>query len=348
MVATTTHVVAQAQDSEKRRKQTMEKAKANHLSRQLQMRLQYARLKVEHGWQRQTLNEVENLYFRHSHQRGPKPALSSLVTVTTSQPETHGQPVGSSMLSNPYSSTQSSLSFISRNTATHSVANGASISQSSETIGSQTGSSESSTPAMSCTSTIHSSTRQEPPTPRLITPTSPPKSTLSKSTASTSTNSHYTSSFGVYMTPAASSSTGPPSSSSTSSSTVTPNTHSHTTPSMYPIMTIPSSPSKSRNSSAASKSAHGKSVASSTTGTTAIATAPTAHSHSHFNFSVAAVPAMTYDAFWSNHSPSRGTSPRLATVSGNGSISSVSTSRSTPTNGQNNGPGPSSLGNQFS
>ncbi|KIM77634.1 hypothetical protein PILCRDRAFT_615634 [Piloderma croceum F 1598] len=30
------------------------------------MRLQYARLKVEHGWQRQNLNEVENLYFHHS------------------------------------------------------------------------------------------------------------------------------------------------------------------------------------------------------------------------------------------------------------------------------------------
>ena len=31
----------------------------------LQVRLAYARLKVEHGWQRQTLTEVENLYFRH-------------------------------------------------------------------------------------------------------------------------------------------------------------------------------------------------------------------------------------------------------------------------------------------
>ncbi|KIK63964.1 hypothetical protein GYMLUDRAFT_40177 [Collybiopsis luxurians FD-317 M1] len=44
-----------------------DKAKASHLSRQLQLRLQYAKLKVEHGWHKQSLNEVENLYFRRSH-----------------------------------------------------------------------------------------------------------------------------------------------------------------------------------------------------------------------------------------------------------------------------------------
>ncbi|KAH9931908.1 uncharacterized protein B0H18DRAFT_69963 [Fomitopsis serialis] len=38
---------------------------------QLRLRLQYAKLKVEHGWQRQTLNEVENLYFRHTHKSRP-------------------------------------------------------------------------------------------------------------------------------------------------------------------------------------------------------------------------------------------------------------------------------------
>ncbi|KAG1743684.1 uncharacterized protein EDB91DRAFT_1125355 [Suillus paluster] len=37
---------------QKKRKQTLERAKANHLSKQLQMRLQYAKLKVEHGWVR--------------------------------------------------------------------------------------------------------------------------------------------------------------------------------------------------------------------------------------------------------------------------------------------------------
>jgi len=34
-------------------------------SHELQIRLQYARLKVDHGWTRQTLSEVENLYFHH-------------------------------------------------------------------------------------------------------------------------------------------------------------------------------------------------------------------------------------------------------------------------------------------
>ncbi|KIJ16280.1 hypothetical protein PAXINDRAFT_168443, partial [Paxillus involutus ATCC 200175] len=38
------------------------------------MRLQYAKLKVEHGWQRQNLNEVENLYFHHSHLRNMQPS----------------------------------------------------------------------------------------------------------------------------------------------------------------------------------------------------------------------------------------------------------------------------------
>ncbi|KAF8218240.1 hypothetical protein K438DRAFT_1953065 [Mycena galopus ATCC 62051] len=52
-----------------------EKAKANHLLRQLQLRLQYARLKVDHGWQKQRLNEVENLYFRQQKQ-GPDSSSS--------------------------------------------------------------------------------------------------------------------------------------------------------------------------------------------------------------------------------------------------------------------------------
>lgn len=60
---------------QKKRKQTLERAKANHLSKQLQMRLQYAKLKVEHGWQRQNLNEVENLYFHHSQVRGLRPVV---------------------------------------------------------------------------------------------------------------------------------------------------------------------------------------------------------------------------------------------------------------------------------
>ncbi|KAI0795048.1 hypothetical protein C8Q75DRAFT_524176 [Abortiporus biennis] len=58
-----------SEQEQRKRKQTLERAKANYLSGQLRLRLQYAKLKVEHGWQRQNLNEVENLYFRHSHLR---------------------------------------------------------------------------------------------------------------------------------------------------------------------------------------------------------------------------------------------------------------------------------------
>ncbi|KAJ3483446.1 hypothetical protein NLI96_g6305 [Meripilus lineatus] len=60
-----------SESEQRKRKQTLERAKANYLSGQLRLRLQYAKLKVEHGWQRQNLNEVENLYFRHSHMRKP-------------------------------------------------------------------------------------------------------------------------------------------------------------------------------------------------------------------------------------------------------------------------------------
>ncbi|PPQ69261.1 hypothetical protein CVT24_000067 [Panaeolus cyanescens] len=62
---------------DKKRKQVsagIDRMKANNMSRQLQLRLQYARLKVEHGWQRQNLNEVENLYFHNSQMRSTKQA----------------------------------------------------------------------------------------------------------------------------------------------------------------------------------------------------------------------------------------------------------------------------------
>lgn len=64
---------------------TMERAKAAHLSRQLQLRLQYARLKVEHGWQKQNLNEVENLYFRHSHTK-PRQSPADQILMSLSIP----------------------------------------------------------------------------------------------------------------------------------------------------------------------------------------------------------------------------------------------------------------------
>ncbi|KIO02529.1 hypothetical protein M404DRAFT_650617 [Pisolithus tinctorius Marx 270] len=112
-------VPQQQQDVDhRRRKQTLERAKVNHLSKQLQMRLRYARLKVDYGWQRQSLNEVENLYFHHSHLRtsrvAPPPAtvtkphttnagdakeISSLASMLVDDLVTSSQPTDSS--SNP-------------------------------------------------------------------------------------------------------------------------------------------------------------------------------------------------------------------------------------------------------
>ncbi|KAI0372677.1 hypothetical protein BV20DRAFT_963731 [Pilatotrama ljubarskyi] len=83
-----------AQSKGDRTKGAADKAKANYvrnsnghflvypvhdhfqLSGQLRLRLQYAKLKVEHGWQRQSLSEVENLYFRHTHLTRPYPVIS--------------------------------------------------------------------------------------------------------------------------------------------------------------------------------------------------------------------------------------------------------------------------------
>ncbi|THH28135.1 hypothetical protein EUX98_g6058 [Antrodiella citrinella] len=56
---------------EQKRNQNMAKARMNYYSYNLKLRLQYAKLKVEHGWQQQSLSEVENLYFRHSRQPYP-------------------------------------------------------------------------------------------------------------------------------------------------------------------------------------------------------------------------------------------------------------------------------------
>ena len=67
-MVSTVSAASHASEMEKKRKHTLERAKADHVSglfiisvilicnyfqqllRQLQMRLQYARLKVEHGW----------------------------------------------------------------------------------------------------------------------------------------------------------------------------------------------------------------------------------------------------------------------------------------------------------
>ncbi|KAJ7242943.1 hypothetical protein C8J57DRAFT_447190 [Mycena rebaudengoi] len=71
MESTDSIVASQALANEvelKRKVRGLERTKVNHLLRQLQLRLQYARLKVDHGWQKQRLNEVENLYFHQNKQ----------------------------------------------------------------------------------------------------------------------------------------------------------------------------------------------------------------------------------------------------------------------------------------
>ncbi|KAJ7083623.1 hypothetical protein B0H15DRAFT_932285 [Mycena belliarum] len=79
-----------------RKMRSLERTKATNLVRQLQVRLQYARLKVDHGWQKQRLNEVENLYFRERKQSEGKPGnpgQPALPDTLAARPE--GVPLGS-------------------------------------------------------------------------------------------------------------------------------------------------------------------------------------------------------------------------------------------------------------
>ncbi|KAL6306118.1 hypothetical protein BKA93DRAFT_161556 [Sparassis latifolia] len=88
-----------SQPDPKRRKLTPERARATYLSGQLRLRLQYAKLKVEHGWQRQTLNEVENLYFHHTQKHRPPPIHSGRRNARVSfHPFSSASPNGSSSL----------------------------------------------------------------------------------------------------------------------------------------------------------------------------------------------------------------------------------------------------------
>ncbi|KAI6126898.1 hypothetical protein F5141DRAFT_362433 [Pisolithus sp. B1] len=99
----------QQEVDQKRRKQTLERAKVNHLSKQLQMRLRYARLKVEYGWQRQSLNEVENLYFHHSHlrtSRVPPPATLTKPHTTSTGDEKEDSLFASMLVDDPATSSQ--------------------------------------------------------------------------------------------------------------------------------------------------------------------------------------------------------------------------------------------------
>ncbi|KAG8978889.1 hypothetical protein FRB94_012963 [Tulasnella sp. JGI-2019a] len=64
-----------------KRAKHVEKTKLQHLTKQLAMRLQYAKLKVDHGWARQNLNEVENLYFHHYGKHQPASQMSFTMRV---------------------------------------------------------------------------------------------------------------------------------------------------------------------------------------------------------------------------------------------------------------------------
>ncbi|KAF9554806.1 hypothetical protein CPC08DRAFT_162565 [Agrocybe pediades] len=130
--------MTQMVESEKRRKQTVGKIKVTNLSRELQMRLQYARLKVDHGWQKQNLNEVENLYFHNSHLRGSK-SLPAPVFSATQLPK-------SPFPTNHPISSQSSLSFKlgSSSLARNSAHNGTTDVNDSSTIPGETSQNKSS------------------------------------------------------------------------------------------------------------------------------------------------------------------------------------------------------------
>ncbi|KAL5514806.1 hypothetical protein ACEPAG_2122 [Sanghuangporus baumii] len=61
------------------------------LARHLQLRLRYARLKVDHGWQKQSINEVENLYFHQHHFRNASAKQAELRPTPVDAPQTDVQ-----------------------------------------------------------------------------------------------------------------------------------------------------------------------------------------------------------------------------------------------------------------
>ncbi|KAG8882326.1 hypothetical protein FRB98_003780 [Tulasnella sp. 332] len=73
--------VAGEPGGQSKRAKHVEKTKLQHLTKQLAMRLQYAKLKVDHGWARQNLNEVENLYFHHYGKHQPASQMSFTMRV---------------------------------------------------------------------------------------------------------------------------------------------------------------------------------------------------------------------------------------------------------------------------
>ncbi|CCO32508.1 hypothetical protein BN14_06568 [Rhizoctonia solani AG-1 IB] len=95
----------------KRTKLHAEKAKAQQLSRQIKTRLQFARLKVDYGWSRQSLNEVENLYFHLSRARPVPQPLTTRIEKQEVQdvgPSTPPMPAATPVQMPPETPTESS------------------------------------------------------------------------------------------------------------------------------------------------------------------------------------------------------------------------------------------------
>ncbi|KAG8951211.1 hypothetical protein FRC04_006693 [Tulasnella sp. 424] len=114
------------------------------------MRLQYAKLKVDHGWTRQNLDEVENLYFHHYRDRRPAPPPQ--------QPKAPQRRIGAAPFASP-SSISVSTSHV------HAGVAGPSGSQSSTLPTSAHQSTESSTLATQPTIIVDSALENDGPPP---------------------------------------------------------------------------------------------------------------------------------------------------------------------------------------
>ncbi|KAK7457095.1 hypothetical protein VKT23_010397 [Stygiomarasmius scandens] len=308
---------------EKKRKNTLERARVVHLSRQLQLRLQYARLKVEHGWHKQNLNEVENLYFHHSHLRAPKKDTETggqseptarpsppIPEVDDNDQKVHSQENGRSDIPNP------SGTFNPSSNIAHSYPNFAAAAASSKTPAQPLESSVPSNP----TSVPMDADQQRPSTPNN------PVSLAAAAYPSPSynppphfTNSHPTTSSRASVPPRTSLPSGPNSTSAPSSSVSSTSTYSwqSSQPSNLSLHPTHSSSSFSSTSSNQSRPPSNPSVSN----------APTSYSHTHTHVTqhqplnqnpnqLAPAATLTYDSFWSSHSAARSVRSSFSGFSG--------------------------------
>lgn len=66
-----------------KRQQAAHRARMTALHKQLTTRLQYAAFKVEHGWSKQSLSEVENLFYKHRRVSGSGYSPNASTTPST-------------------------------------------------------------------------------------------------------------------------------------------------------------------------------------------------------------------------------------------------------------------------